>query len=114
MPFRSKHTLEHWLDEFTASRGAGHNMTVVIQDGSDGSDTGLVVVKLHNATTSVFMEPAELGGMRWRTTIEPQPDPTILTSHQLSALAAELQVAAELCAFLEAKSLGHMEPSPGP
>lgn len=114
MPFRSKHTLEHWLDEFISSRRAGDLIKVVIQDGSDGSDTGLIIVELRNATTSVFMQPSELGGLRWRTTIEPQPEPTVLTSHQLSSLAAELQVAAELCAFLEAKSLGHAEPIPGP
>jgi len=110
MPFRSKETLEKWLAEFHAARGAGDLIRVIVQDGASGADTGLVVVPLNHATVSVFMEPIELGDSRWRITLEPQPDTTILSSHQLHALAVELQVAAELCAFLEAKSTGFEEP----
>lgn len=109
MPFRSKETLEHWVDEFHAQRGSGDLIRVLIQDGSEGSDTGLVVVPLANSSVSVFMEPIEIGDARWRITIEPQPDFTILSSFQMHALAAEFTVAAELCSFLEAKSIGHEE-----
>lgn len=109
MPFRSKETLEHWVDEFHAQRGSGDLIRVLIQDGSEGSDTGLVIVPLANSSVSVFMEPIEIGDARWRITIEPQPDFTILSSFQMHALAAEFTVAAELCAFLEAKSIGHEE-----
>ncbi|GAB2706113.1 hypothetical protein BKA24_000565 [Microbacterium marinum] len=113
MPFRSKETLEQWVSDFHDARGAGDLIKVVIQDGSDGGDTGLVVVPLLNATVSVFMEPLEVGDARWRITIEPQPDTTILNSHQLQGMAAELSVAAELCAYLEARSVGHEETSSG-
>ncbi|WEK13479.1 MAG: hypothetical protein P0Y48_13625 [Candidatus Microbacterium phytovorans] len=109
MPFRSRETLEHWLAEFHDARGAGDLIRVIVQDGTEGADTGLVVVPLQNATVSVFMEPIDIGDARWRITIEPQPDTTILSSHQLHGMAVELQVAAELCAFLEAKSFGHEE-----
>ncbi len=109
MPFRSKETLEQWVGEFHDAREAGDLVRVLVQDGSDGSDTGLVVVPLRNATLSVFMEPVEIGDAQWRITLEPQPDFTILSSHQLHSLAAELAVAAELCAFLEARSIGHEE-----
>jgi hypothetical protein len=109
MPFRSKETLERWLDEFHDQRGAGELIRVLVQDGSEGSDTGLVVVPLANSSVSVFMEPVEIGDARWRITIEPQPDFTILSSFQMHALAAEFTVAAELCSFLEAKSVGHEE-----
>ncbi|MDJ1114190.1 hypothetical protein [Microbacterium dauci] len=109
MPFRSKETLEAWVAEFHDARGAGDLIKVVVQDGSDGGDTGLVVVPLLNATVSVFMEPTEIGAPGWRITIEPQPDTTILNSHQLQGMAAELSVAAELCAYLEARSVGHEE-----
>jgi hypothetical protein len=34
----------------------------------------------------------------------------VLTSHEANSFAVELLVAAELCAFLEAKSVGHVEP----
>jgi hypothetical protein len=109
MPFRSKETLERWLEEFHAQRGAGDLIRVAVQDGTGGADTGLVVVPLEHATVSVFMEPVDIGEAQWRITIEPQPDTTILSSHQLHAMAVELQVAAELCAFLEARSIGHEE-----
>ncbi|APF34721.1 MULTISPECIES: hypothetical protein [Microbacterium] len=109
MPFRSKETLERWLDEFHELRGAGELIRVLVQDGSEGSDTGLVVVPLATSSVSVFMEPIEIGDARWRITIEPQPDFTILSSFQMQSLAAEFNVAAELCAFLEAKSIGHEE-----
>ncbi|SFR79422.1 hypothetical protein SAMN05428970_2550 [Agromyces sp. CF514] len=109
MPFRSKRTLERWLDEFQEARGAGELIRVALQDGSDGGDTGLVVVPLTHATVSIYIEPVDLGGAAWRITLEPRPDITSLSSHQLHALASELQVAAELCAYLEARSVGHDE-----
>lgn len=112
MPFRSKETLERWLDEFTSARGAGDAIRVVVQDGPEGTDTGLVVVPIRDSTASIFMEPEELDGARWRITIEPQPDLAVLSSPEVSAFAVELLVAAELCAFLEAKSVGHVEDEP--
>lgn len=109
MPFRSKETLERWVEEFHDARNAGDLIKVVVQDGSDGGDTGLVVVPLAGSTVSVFMEPLEVGDAQWRITLEPQPETTILSSHQLQAMAHELAVAAELCAYLEARSVGHDE-----
>lgn len=109
MSFRSRETLQTWLQEFHESREAGQLIRVLVQDGSEGDDTGLVIVPLKYATVSIFMEPIGIGEAQWRITLEPQPDTTILSSHQLHGLAAELAVAAELCAFLEAKSVGHEE-----
>ncbi|GMA31557.1 hypothetical protein [Litorihabitans aurantiacus] len=109
MPFRSKETLEHWLEEFTTARGAGASIKVIIQDGDDGADTGLIVVPLRDSTASIFMEPREIGAPEWRITLEPQPDLTVLSHHEVNAFAMEMLVAAELCAFLEAKSVGHVE-----
>jgi hypothetical protein len=68
-----------------------------------------VVVPLGNATTTVYMQPLRPGDPRWRVTFEPQPDETVLSSSELLDLAAELQVAAELCAFLEARSAAHID-----
>ena len=112
MPFRSKETLELWLEEFISNRGAGDLIKVVLQDGDEGADTGLVIVPLRDSSTSIFMEPVALGDPRWRVTIEPQLDTTVLTSHEVSAFAVELMVAAELCAYLEARSVGHVESNP--
>ncbi|AZS45158.1 hypothetical protein [Microbacterium oleivorans] len=109
MPFRSKETLESWVSDFHDARGAGERIKVIVQDGSDGSDTGLVIVPLENATVSISMEPVSIGDSSWRVTFEPQPDTTMLNSHQLHGMAAELAVAAELCAYLEGRSVGHDE-----
>lgn len=109
MPFRSKETLEEWVGDFNTARGAGDLVKVIVQDGSDGGDTGLVVVPLATSTVSVYMEPLGIGERHWRITLEPQPDTTILDSHQLHAMSVELGVAAELCAYLEARSVGHEE-----
>src|SRR5690348_3700482 len=68
VPFRSKATLETWLEEFHRSREAGDLIRVAVQDGSEGADTGLVIVPLHNADISLYMEPIEIGDERWRVT----------------------------------------------
>lgn len=114
MPFRSRSTLEHWVESFVSSRGAGHGARVLVQDGSDGRDTGLVVVALSHTTSTVYLEPAETGSLQWTITVEPQPEPQVLTSLQMHALAAECQVIAELCTFLETRSLSHVEAPPAP
>lgn len=109
MVFRSRETLEGWLADFRAAREAGDRITVVVQDGSEGADTGLVIVPLRSSTISIYMEPVSVGEAQWRVTLEPSEDTTILSSYQLQGLAAELSVAAELCAYLEARSAGHEE-----
>lgn len=114
MNFRSKHTLEHWLEQFQSTRGGADLAKVAMQDGSDGSDTGLVIVPLRNATTTVYMAPGTDEDRRWLVTIEPQSEATVLECHDLHALAAELLMTAQLCAFMEAKSIGHYEPETAP
>ena len=59
MPFHSKNTLEHWVAEFIAARGAGEDVHVAIQEGHGGQDTGLVVMPLENAPNTVWIEPRE-------------------------------------------------------
>lgn len=115
MPFHSKETLEHWVAEFIDARNAGDAIKVAVQDGSDGSDTGLVVVPLENAPYSVWIEPRESGDdLSWLVIIEGTDGALELTSFDLNALTHELQVAAELCAFLQEKSLGNFETADEP
>lgn len=109
MQFRTKETLHRWVEEFIATRGAGEKINVVVHDADEGHDTGLVVVPLSDASTSIYMQPAEPGHHQWRITLEPRHDTAVLDHHRLNALAVELLVAAELCAYLEAKSVGHTE-----
>lgn len=112
MPFRSKETLEVWLDEFRTTREGGMLVNVVIQDGAEGADTGLVVVPLKNAAMDIYMQPLTVGEDQWAISFEAHPEPFDLSPEQLHGFAAELALAASLCAFLKEKSLGHDELKP--
>lgn len=106
MPYRTHALLQSWLDEFRAQSSdiQGH---VALQDGSDGSDTGLVIVRLQNATTGMFMQPVAPHDAHWEITLEARLSDLVISAEQLDDLAAELRRAAELCRFLEAKSREH-------
>ncbi len=109
MPFRSKDTLQAWLDEFVStSDGARGVAYVADQEPVDGVDSGLVIFPLNNATTSVYLAPIAVGVPDWRVTFEAQPDVTELSPEDVYALCRELSQAAELCAYLQRKSVEHM------
>jgi len=112
MPYRSRATLQQWLDEFIAAHGGGDLIKVVIQDDSWGDDGGLVVVPLRNASTTVYVRPPMGGDSRWRVVFEPQLDEVALTAEDTAALVAELGTAAELCGYLEVRSVAHIEAAP--
>ncbi len=103
MPFRTKSLLEAWLSEF---RAQGHDVsaTVALQDGSDGSDTGLVILQLTFADTEVFMQPVALHDPRWAVTFQARSFDVALTPQQVDTLGREVIRVGQLCAFLEAKS----------
>jgi hypothetical protein len=71
VPFRSRATLETWLDEF---RQLGYPvpgaLRVVEQDGGEGANSGLVVVELANTPTSVYIQPIVQGSSRWVVSFE--------------------------------------------
>jgi hypothetical protein len=104
MPFRTKDILESWLDEFRADRNDSDHFTVLLHDGGDGGDTGLVYVPLVNAATDVYMQPCAIGDPRWEIGFGTREKDFALTPAQLRGLAEELAVAAEACEFLERKS----------
>lgn len=114
MPFRSKRTLEAWLEEFRTTREGGSMIRVLLQDGAEGGDTGLVVVPLRNDSLELYLQPLDPEQSRWGVTLEPRNLAAQLTAPELHALAAELLVAASLCQFLEEKSVGHDEPREDP
>lgn len=113
MPFHSAATLQRWLNEFVVSRGDADLVKVVPQDSSDGEDSGLVVVPLRNATTTVYLQPPTAENDRWRVVFEPQPEETLVTFEQTRALTAELNTAADLCEFFEQKDASHRDSTPG-
>ena len=106
MPFRTKETLERWTAEFVAP---GHPtdgvIDVLMHEGEPGEDTGLVVVRLRNATTEVHLEPTAPGSPTWHVIFGPRDTYFALGVDGLRDLSNELAIAAELCAFLELKSL---------
>lgn len=109
MPYRSKKTLESWLEEFRTTREGGLLVNVVIQDGAEGADTGLVVVPLKNAAMDIYMQPVTVGDEQWSISFETHPESFDLSPDQLHGFAAELALAASLCEFLKEKSIGHSE-----
>lgn len=107
MPFRSKATLEAWLEEF---RAAGNDVpgSVAFQDGLEGSDTGLMVLRLSNAGTYTYMQPVAPHDARWEITFEPREVSVSLSPADVDAMGAELRRIAALCEFLQAKSAAHI------
>lgn len=104
MPFRSQATLERWLEEFRAfAYPFDGTIKVMQQDGDDG-DTGLVGVRLANASTVTYVQPEAPYSMRWVVTMESREDAVVLDSAGLLKLASELTVVSALCAFLQVKS----------
>lgn len=106
VPRRSKELLQSWVDEF---REQGHSiasdLNVAFQDGSEGSDTGLVIVHLTNEVMDVYMQPRGLDDQRWEATVTTRFEDMTLSPHHLAGLAAELVIAGNLCTFLQFKSL---------
>jgi len=108
MPYRSFTTLQAWVAEFTAARGCGDLFKVIPQDGSDGADTGLIVIPIHGETTTAYLEPSTDGASRWCIQFEPRSRPAVMSGAEVRAMASQLQLAAELCDYIEQKSVEHM------
>lgn len=104
MAFRSRAELESWLSEYAAAVPGSLRAHVAVQDEEDGSDGGLVVLPLSNATTSVYMQPLTVGAAEWRLTFEARTEPMVVSSTDVRNLAAELDATADLLDFLEEKS----------
>lgn len=108
MPYRSRATLQTWLDEFTQTHALGSLVRVIPQDGSDGEDTGLIVFPVAGGTTTTYLQPNDSPGDRWRIHFEPREHEAAMDSSQVHSMAAELEMAAALCDFIEMKSEEHM------
>ncbi|SDQ25871.1 hypothetical protein [Microbacterium sp. cf332] len=103
MTFRSKETLDAWIEEFQQF-GYPLVVKVIPQDGSLGRDTGLVGITMMNAQTVTYIEPDVPGGNTWRITFESRDTDLRLGAGGALALSTELAMVSALCAFLETKS----------
>ncbi|GAA2250378.1 protein-L-isoaspartate carboxylmethyltransferase [Herbiconiux moechotypicola] len=109
MPFRSKETLERWIADYAADHTDAAAFEVLRQDGSDGADTGLVVVRLEKATTEVYMQPVAPGDPHWEVVFGARADELSLDPQGVLDLAAELVATAALCTYLEGRSQQHLD-----
>ncbi len=106
VPVRTKALLEEWVAEFLAQGLIDSSQIVVaVQDGSEGRDTGLVMVHLQNAPADIYMQPVGMDEARWEATVTARSDDLTLSPYQLTGLGAEVAVAASLCSYLQFKSL---------
>ncbi|TPW78225.1 hypothetical protein FJ657_05530 [Schumannella soli] len=104
MPFRSKTTLEAWVEEFALlGYPQASQVRVIVQDAGDG-DTGLVAVTLTDATTVTYIQPIVVGSPRWVVTFEAREEQLELAAADVARLSADLAVVSALCAFFQAKS----------
>lgn len=105
MPFRSQRTLELWVDEFNAlGHPLGGVVRVIVQDGNDGANTGLVWIRLGNAPTGAFIQPVSEDGTVWAVTFEPRDEPVTVSAVDVLALSRELKTVSLLCQYLEDRS----------
>ena len=103
MAFHSREQLEGWVDEFRA-RGwdVWPTLRVVIQDGTEGGDTGLIMLAMENVSTNVYIQTGD--DARWLVTFEGRDEPVELDAPRLDLLGTEVTTLSSLVAFLQGRS----------
>jgi hypothetical protein len=110
VPFRSKETLQGWVSEFLQQGyTVVSDLDVLTHDGGAGEDTGLIVMRMKNSTTELYLQPIGPYDPHWELIFEPRADANRATLAQLVGLTEELMVASTLLAFLEGRSRGHID-----
>lgn len=105
-PRRSREQLEEWVKEFEREEHCiAGSITVAPQEDTQTEDTGLVILRLRNASASIFMKPRSYDDPMWELTLTEHPADLAMSVHDLASLAAEYVVASNLCTFLQWKSL---------
>lgn len=104
MIFRSRETLQEWLDEFqNLDHSSDGTLRVIEQDGADGADTGLVALRLAGGL-SAYLQPDGAG--EWVVTFDVGDEAFELDAATVSQLSSELATVSALCGFLQTKSSG--------
>lgn len=105
-PRRTRQQLEEWVKEFQDEEHCiAGTILVAPQEDAESEDTGLVILRLRNASASIFMKPRSYDDPMWELTLTEQPDELMLSVHDVTSLAAEYVIASNLCTFLQWKSL---------
>lgn len=105
-PRRNAAVLKEWVDDFLAAGNSnGADIVVAQQDGERTNDTGLVIMRLRKARASIYMEPRGFDDPAWEMTLTARPEDLTAPPHEMGALGAEIVVAANLCTYLQYRSL---------
>jgi hypothetical protein len=108
VPYRSKELLQQWVREFTEANGdSPSGIEVLRHDGGAGADTGLVVMRMTDLPSDVYLYPVGPGDPNWEVNFGPRERDLTMSAAELRNLAKELTRAAALCEFLETKSAQH-------
>ncbi len=105
-PRRSRAQLEAWVAEFENEEHCiAGSISIAPQEDDGHDDTGLVILRLRNASASIYMRPRSYDDPLWELTLSEQPQNLSMSIHDITSLAAEYVIASNLCTFLQWKSL---------
>lgn len=105
-PRRTREQLEAWVAEFEREEHCiAGSISVAPQEDDGEDDTGLVILRLRNASASIHMQPRSYDDPIWELTLSEQPHNLSMSIHDIASLAAEYVIASNLCTFLQWKSL---------
>lgn len=105
-PRRDVAVLQQWVDDFTADENDnGADIVVAQQDGERTNDTGLVIMRLRKAHASIYMQPRGFDDPSWEMTLTASLHDLAAPPYEMGALGAEIVVAANLCTYLQYRSL---------
>lgn len=106
MPYRNKATVQGWVDDYLVSRADEvASVTVLEKDFTPGPDSGLVIVRLRNASTVTYIQAAVVDeAPTWLVTFEPRADSFDLDAAGVAQLAADLATIAGLCEYLQRRT----------
>lgn len=104
--------LDAWVEEFkTLNLDVSEGTKVMVQDGEDGRDTGLIGVRLQHVSTTAYLQLESLESGRWLATFEARDAAVVQDAAALLELSKEIATIAALCAFLQAKTNEVVEPA---
>lgn len=107
MPFRTRETIQPWLDEF---RQLGFAVSDTLRVAELEGEDGVVILNLEHSPTNVFLHPnVQDGQARWVVTFEARDEAVEMDGAGLARLNAELGALSALVAFLQAKSAAFLQ-----
>lgn len=104
MPHRDQATVSAWVREFSELGHAMGTSVDVLPHEEEAGDTGLIVVRLREASTVTYLHTVTRETVKWVVVFEAREDAMELDAAAISQLAADLALVSALCGFLQAKT----------